>query len=305
METENLRLFAAVCEMGSFHHVASREEMSAPTLTRKIQQLETELGTPLLKRGRRGVQATPEGLLLLEKSRHLLGLVEDLQNLLPSKQKQHAGIVTVMGSFSMTAGRLLDDIAGFLSLEENKNVRIILKEADKQTIVESVRAGRAAMGVFWDATETSGLQTFPYCYDKGAIVVHRSHPLAQRESLTYQEAAFYQTVRTKTTRLVEVMLERSGVLDRLSQNNRIEVPTFEALLRLVKKGAYAGLCPREVAQIYADSFELTIIPLTDRWANRRHVIGCINSASLTAAARGLLDHLCAQARVHANDDFGQ
>ena len=99
------------------------------------------------------------------------------------------------------------------------------------------------------------------------------------------------------------MLERSGVLDRLSQNNRIEVPTFEALLRLVRKGAYVGLCPREVAQVYADYFELKIIPLSDRWAHRRHVIGCINSASLTAAARGLLEHLCAQANTNATDDL--
>ena len=79
MDTENLRLFVAACEAGSLLKVAQRENLSTPTLTRKIQQLEEHLGTTLLKRGRRGVQPTPEGLLLLEKSMHLLGLVQKPQ----------------------------------------------------------------------------------------------------------------------------------------------------------------------------------------------------------------------------------
>jgi DNA-binding transcriptional LysR family regulator len=295
MDTENLRLFVAACEAGSLLKVAQRENLSTPTLTRKIQQLEEHLGTTLLKRGRRGVQPTPEGLLLLEKSMHLLGLIDDLHNLLPSHGKQRSGVITIMGSYSMTAGRLLDDIHNYLLMDENKHVRVILKEADKQTIVDQVRSGGASMGVFWDATETSGLQTFPYGHDQAAVVVHRTHPLARESSVSHKDIIHFPTVRTKTTRLVEVMLERSGIIDSVSQNNRIEVPTFEALLRLVRHGQYAGICPAEVAQVYADFFELKILPITDRWAHRKHVIGCLNSAALTSAARGLLDHLCAQA----------
>lgn len=296
MNIENLRLFVSACEAGSLLKVASREHLSTPTLTRKIQQLEQDIGTTLLKRGRRGVQPTPEGLLLLEKSTHLLGLVDDLRDSLAGHGKQRSGVITVMGSYSMTAGRLLSDIHNYLSAEENKKVRVVLKEADKQTIVDHVRSGRAAMGVFWDATETSGLETFPYCHDHAAVVVHHTHPLAKQSSVSYKDIIPYQTVRTKTTQLVEAMLERSGTIESVAQNNRIEVPTFEALLRLVSHGHYAGICPAEVAEVYADFFELKILLLTDRWAHRRHVIGCLNTSALTAAARGLLDYLCAQNR---------
>ena len=287
--------------MGSLLQVAHKENLSAPTLTRKIKQLESEMGVALLKRGHRGVKPTPEGLLLLEKSTTLLDLVDGLHDVMPKRNKKRSGIVTIMGSFSMTAGRLLDDIQTFLSLEENKDVQINLKEADKQTIVDTVRSGHAAIGVFWDATETGGLQTFPYSNDTAACVVHQSHPLASRDKLSYKEVARYQTVRTKTTRLVEVMLQRSGSIDAITQNNRVEVPTFEALLRLVGTGHYAGICPQEVARLYADFFQLKIIPLSDRWANRRHVIGCTNTPALTPAARGLLEHLRAQGTpIHLN-----
>lgn len=295
MDIENIKLFVMVCEAGSMLQVATREHLSAPTLSRKIKQLEAQTGVALLKRGRRGVQPTPEGLLMLEKATALLNMAQELHNLLPSRRSQHSGVVTVMGSFSMTAGQLLDDIHDFLMLEENRNVRVVLKEADKQTIVDGVRAGRAALGVFWDATETSGLQTYPYRHDRGSVIVHPSHPLAKRDTVSYAEVICYATVHTKTMKLVESMLERSGMIESGSQNNRLEVPTFEALLRVVRKGSLVGICPREVAQVYQESFGLKILPLADRWADRRHVIGCLNVAALTPAARSLLEHLQARA----------
>lgn len=294
MDIENLRLFVSICEAGSLLKVARHEQLSASTLTRKIQQLEQDIGIKLLKRGRRGVQPTPEGQLLLEKSTHMLGLFDDLRGSVAGHGKQRSGVITVMGSYSMTAGRLLSDIHNYLSAEENKNVRIILKEADKQTIVDHVRSGRAAMGVFWDATETSGLETFPYCHDHAAVVVHHAHPLAKKSNVSYKDIIPYQTVRTKTTQLVEAMLERSGTIESVAPNNRIEVPTFEALLRIVSHGDFVGICPAEVAEVYAEFFKLEILPLKDKWAHRRHVIGCLNTAALTTAARSLLDHLSAQ-----------
>lgn len=295
MDTENLRLFVAACQAGSLLQVATREHLSPPTLTRKIQQLEAEIGMPLLKRSRQGVQPTPEGLLVLEKSAALLGMLDDLRDCLPTRDKQRSGVITLMGSYSMTAGKLLDDVASFLSMAENRHVRIVLREADKQSIVDALRVGHAALGVFWNATETSDLETFPYGHDQGAVVVHETHALAQQAVLAYQDLLPYETVRTKSTRMVEIMLERSGQITSMPHHNRAEVPTFEALLRMVKTGRYAGICPAEVAHIYAATFCLKVLPLSDRWAHRRHVVGCVNTRALSVSERALLDHLCAQA----------
>jgi len=150
MNTENLRLFISACETGSLLKVANRKNLSTPTLSRKIKQLEEEIGTTLLKRGRRGVQPTPQGLLLLEKATNLITLIDDLRGEMPNHSHQRSGVIKIIASYSMTAGELLTDLEQFLSLEENKNVRINLMEADKQTIVETIRSGEASMGVFWD-----------------------------------------------------------------------------------------------------------------------------------------------------------
>jgi DNA-binding transcriptional LysR family regulator len=296
MDTENLKLFISACETGSLLKVATRKNLSTPTLSRKIKQLEDEIGTTLLKRGRRGVQPTPEGLMLLEKASMLLSLIDDLSDKMKrDSHQQRSGVIKVMGSYSMTAGELLNDIERFLAIEENKNVRVNLMEADKQTIVETVRSGHATIGVFWDATGIFDLETVPYRLDQAAAVAHESHPLAKRKELSYLDLMDYPSVRTKTTRLVEAMLERTGQVDQRLSSNRIEVPSFEALMRLVSTGRYVGACPMQVAETYADVFKLKIIPLVDKWAQRRHVVGCTNIQALNPAERALFDHLKAQA----------
>jgi len=297
MDIDTLKLFVSACELGNLSRVARRENVSPPTVTRRIQQLEKELGRPLIKRVHRGIAPTPEGRVLMEKSASLLAHLNNLHAAMPHHR---SGTVTVMGSYSMTAGQLLNDIERFLALEENKNVSINLKESDKQTIADELRAGNAELGIFWNATDTSGLQLTPYRQDRAAAVVHKSHPLAQLDAVSFEEAVKYETVRTKTTHMVELMLERTGSISKIPQKNRVEVPTFEALLRLVKNGRYVGICPEEIAAPFVDFYALKIIPLSDRWACRNHVIACSDSLTLPAAAAALLEHLKACCRADAS-----
>lgn len=294
MDIETLKLFVEACEVGNLSQVARRANLSPPTVTRRIQQLEKELGVSLIQRVHKGIAATAEGKLLVEKSATLLNYLQNITDWKHNPQSR-SGLVTILGSYSMNAGFLLDDLNSFMALDENKLISIQLKDGDKQTITDDLRNGVAELGVLWNATDTSGLQLFPYRSDHAAAVVHRDHPLAKKKSVSYVEAVQFDTVRTKTTRNVELMLKRTGSIDQIAQNNKMEVPTFEAVLRLVRTGRYVGLCPAEVTAPYAEFFHLKVIPLSDQWAQRSHVIACRNSLSLSKAAQALLEHLQGQA----------
>lgn len=297
MDIDTLKLFVVACELGNLSQVARRFNLSPPTVTRRIQQLEKELGVSLIQRVHKGIAPTADGRLLVEKSTTLLKYLQNITEWIPTTQ-QRSGLVTIIGSYSMNAGLLLDDLESFLALDENKNIRIQLKDGDKQTIADDLRNGVAELGVLWNATDTSGLQLYPYRSDQAAAVVHRSHPLAQKNQVSYEDTVQYETVRTKTTQNVELMLRRTGSIEEIAQRNRMEVPTFDAVLRLVKTGRYVGLCPAEVAGKYADFFEIKVMPLTDKWAKRRHVIACSNSLTLSPASLALLEHLKAKAHQH-------
>jgi len=72
MELEQLRIFVAVAECGSFSRGARRLYISHSTTSRAVSALEEELGVRLLERGNRVLGLTAAGETLLQEARTLL-----------------------------------------------------------------------------------------------------------------------------------------------------------------------------------------------------------------------------------------
>lgn len=72
MELEQLRVFAAVADEGSFTGAARRMYISHSTVSRTVTALEEELGVRLVERDNRFIALTKAGAVLREEAEHLL-----------------------------------------------------------------------------------------------------------------------------------------------------------------------------------------------------------------------------------------
>lgn len=79
MELEQLRIFLAVAETGSFTKGAKRLYISHSTTSRAISALEEELCVRLIERENHITGLTPSGKLLLEETRKILDMTEGLK----------------------------------------------------------------------------------------------------------------------------------------------------------------------------------------------------------------------------------
>ena len=68
---DDLRLFLSVAEQGSFSAAARALKLGQPTLSRRIAELESQLGAPLFTRASQGVSLTALGLRLLPSAQHM------------------------------------------------------------------------------------------------------------------------------------------------------------------------------------------------------------------------------------------
>ncbi len=79
IDPDLLRAFAFIAEEGSFTRAAERVGRTQSAVSMQVQRLELVLGQRILQRGKGGaVQLTPHGQYLLERSRDLLALNDEI-----------------------------------------------------------------------------------------------------------------------------------------------------------------------------------------------------------------------------------
>lgn len=76
MELEQLRVFAAVADEGSFTGAARRLYISHSTVSRTVTALEEELGVRLIERDNRFIALTKAGETLREEAEQLLSAAD-------------------------------------------------------------------------------------------------------------------------------------------------------------------------------------------------------------------------------------
>ena len=79
MDLRVLEYFLAVAEVGGISRAADILHISQPTLSRQLMELEREIGSTLLIRGKRSVTLTPDGLMFRETARDILALYQKAQ----------------------------------------------------------------------------------------------------------------------------------------------------------------------------------------------------------------------------------
>src|SRR5262249_35170593 len=80
MELRHLRYLVGVVDAGGVRSAARRLNLSQPTLTRQLHDLQTDLGVRLFGRAGRRLVLTHEGQEMLRLSRRLLGDVDALRD---------------------------------------------------------------------------------------------------------------------------------------------------------------------------------------------------------------------------------
>lgn len=78
MDIKRLRYFVAVASERSFTRAAARLNMAQPPLSRRIQEIEEEVGVRLIERDVRPLNLTPAGRLFYEQALQVLGRLDQM-----------------------------------------------------------------------------------------------------------------------------------------------------------------------------------------------------------------------------------
>lgn len=295
IDIKTLRLFVAVCDHRNIARAAEDAHIEPSAISKRIAQLESDLGTSVLSRSRRGVEPTPAGISLLEHARSVLFTMDRIATDVAAFSGGLKGRVSICASASAIAEALLDDIATFMREPANQNIKVDVEERLSLDLVRQLREGAAAVGVCWDNVDLQGLQKRPYRHDQLALAVHPDHRLATLASISFDQTLDYEHVGLPPATAVHTMLQRAAAAAGRTVSYRVIVSSFDAAFRVVAAGLGISVVPVEVAATYRLFLGVHVIPLTDKWAQRRFIVCFKNFEALQPAAQRMVEHLAGRA----------
>ena len=177
MELRTLRYFTVVARELNITRAAEKLNMSQPPLSNQIKALEEELGVRLFIRGKRHLELTEEGALLLRRAVQMQELADKTRQELASLREGMTGTIYL----SMVEGRApflaAQWIAGFR--EEFPLVRYNLWNGSSDDVLDRLHKGLADLAVIAAPYDTEHLEGFPVGREPWAAMLHPDHPLAQ------------------------------------------------------------------------------------------------------------------------------
>jgi DNA-binding transcriptional LysR family regulator len=291
MDLTSLQLFVAVCELGSIGKAAEREFIAASAISKRLADLETTLGTPLLYRHTRGVDLTPAGESLLHHARSVLYSLEKMQGELSEYVDGVRGHVRVHASISAIVQFLPEDLGAFI--RQHEQVKIDLEEHLSTEVVRAVQEGAADLGICNVGVGTGELQTLPYRQDQLVLIVPQGHALAAAGAIHFVQTLDWDHVGLHATSSIYLAMREAAAAAGRSIRLRIHVTGLDAMCRMIHNGLGVGVMPRRAFELMHGVGDLACVELKDDWAQRRIELVARDFSTLPVTARLLVGHLTA------------
>ncbi|QDY44042.1 LysR family transcriptional regulator [Candidatus Pantoea soli] len=184
-DLNDLYAFRALVEYGNFRLAAESICLSQSALSRRIEKLESALGTRLFDRTTRRVTLTLFGQNFAERSEQLLASVEAVLADVNQVSQERTGLVTVATVPSAAYYFMPDVIRRFQA--RYPRVRIKLIDSSVGNVLEAVSSGQADFGICFARNLHPSLEFIPLVEDVYVAACRHDHPLARKAALRWQD----------------------------------------------------------------------------------------------------------------------
>lgn len=294
MDIRQLQYLAALVREKHFTRAAQACNVTQPTLSGRLRQLEQELGVPIVERGQRYIGLTPEGERVLKWAHLILDNWGSLQQELGQIRSRKGELVGRMAIGVIPSA--LPMVAHLTRAMQAAHPRVeftILSHSSIEILRGLTDFSLEAGVSYLDNEPVEGMLTAALYTERYGLFVSESHPLAARASVTWLEAA------QEPLCLLTPNMQNRRIIDRAFQaaqaqpSPRLETNSIVNLFASVRAMGLASIMPDYFLDAVGPMQGVKAIPLTEPTVE--HAVGLI------AAARDPLSPLVAALFATAKD----
>jgi DNA-binding transcriptional LysR family regulator len=194
IDSRHLEILAAIVDRGGLTEGAESLGKSQPSVSRTLSQLESRIGSPLFKPGRRPLQPTELGLALAEQGRSILKADRAASEIVARYRSGHSGMVRVGGTPIFMDGVIAAMIAEFQ--QHCPEVRVDQSYGYADDLIARLGNGTLDMAIVPLRPERvpTDLGFQPILPGLNVIACRQGHPLTRRKMVTPDDIAKYSWI---------------------------------------------------------------------------------------------------------------
>ena len=176
---QQMRYLVAVADTLHFRRAAEMVNVTQPTLSAQLKELELRLGAQLVERTRNRVMLTSVGREITDRARRVLRDVQEIKDLArvssrPLGDTIKLGVVQSLGPYLLPL--LVPDLH-----ESHPDLRFYVREALPDTLVDQLETGALDLLFYPLPLDRSDLVTMPVFHEPLRVVMPHDHPLTAKD----------------------------------------------------------------------------------------------------------------------------
>ena len=212
MDIKQLQYLVALAEERHFTRAAARCNVTQPTLSGRIRQLEQELGVPIVERGQRYHDLTREGHRVLQWAQAILRDCSAMEEELTALKGGLAGRLAL----GVVPSALPMVVAVTRRMRERyPDVQFAVYSRTSDELLREINDFQLDAGITYvDNEPVRHMRTAPLYSERYCLFIHREHPWAQQETVSWKQAATESlcllTPSMQNRRIVDLAFEAAG-----------------------------------------------------------------------------------------------
>jgi DNA-binding transcriptional LysR family regulator len=285
MDINQLEVLVTVAQEQSFSRAARALHRTQPAVSQAIRRLELELGEPLFDRSSKDGTLTAAGRVLHEFAQQMLNLRQGAHTAIKELKDLHRGKL-LLSANEYTVMYLLPVLPVFRA--RHPHIKVEVKRGLASRIPSEILGREFEIGVVSYKPSDSSISSVAVMTDELALIVGPDHPLSGKDVVSVKELGAESFIAHNVSSPYREKVVSTFAKYKTPLNISMEMPTLEAIKRLVEQGMGVALVPRLTAQTEIARKQVVALTVKEMRLERGIHLIYRKGATLSHAARAFL-----------------
>lgn len=263
MELRQLEYFVELCKTRNFTRASQNLNVAQPSVTKAIQQLESELGSKLVERSQKPLGLTPAGERFYARVEPLLRELNEAAEEVSCRKSASKQPISI--GLSPFSGILLERVLSSPAAMEQGVLFNLVRDSSIE-IMSLLKSRKLDLGWVIRYELPDELEFIPMETQEAMLLLPPGHPLEAKEQITFEDlrdAPPTTMLSNQNSILAKLVMERYreiGFEPQLDHSTNQYHPDIRMAVQWVRSGLGPSFVPQHVAEEVTDLVRRSVTP---------------------------------------------